>query len=77
MPDIGDASVFKRIDGHEDRLDEHGRRIEKLEKSEVEIVEKLDGFKAQLDGISTDFTHLENTIWKTAQSTPVRRRSDG
>lgn len=70
MPsDKGDGSMYKKIENIDERLDEHGNRIKKLEKSDVEKSENIRLLETQFTSIKTDFTNLENTIWKTAQST--------
>ncbi|MFC3212736.1 hypothetical protein [Planomicrobium okeanokoites] len=70
MPDgKGDGSMYKKIEVIDITLDEHGNRITALEKADVEKSETIKLLELQFTSIKTDFTNLENTIWKTAQST--------
>lgn len=68
--------MYKTVEEHGTRLDEHGNTLENygqrivvLEKSDAEKTEVLEYVQQKMDGIKTDFTNLENTIWKTTQST--------
>ncbi|MDQ0427664.1 hypothetical protein QOZ98_000489 [Planomicrobium stackebrandtii] len=70
MPDgKGDGSMYKKIEIIDDTLDEHGNRISALEKADTEKTETINLLENQFTSIKLDFTNLENTIWKTAQST--------
>ncbi len=59
------TSMYKIIE----TLDEHGNRISALETLDDEKTEMIKMLETQFVSIKTDFTNLENTIWKTAQST--------
>jgi hypothetical protein len=69
LEDKGDGSMYKKIEILDVKLDEHGNRITALEKADVEKSETIKLLEIQFASIKTDFTNLENTIWKTAQST--------
>ena len=61
--------MYKKIEILDELLDEHGNRISALEKSDTEKLENIRVLETQFVSIKSDFTNLENTIWKTAQST--------
>lgn len=54
---------------HKDQLDAH-QQLLKQQAEEISILKSSDAeIMQELKSIKTDFTNLENTIWKTAQST--------
>lgn len=56
------GSVFETLHTHSETLKVHATEISMLKKSDEDLMRELKGMKS-------DFTNLENTIWKTAQST--------
>ena len=70
MPDgKGEKSMYKKIEFIEELVDSQGNRITALEDSDTEKHENIKILENQFSSIKTDFTNLENTIWKTSQST--------
>lgn len=78
MPDKEKAggSMFDTVAAVIETQEEHDYRIKQLEQSDktqaadISILKSSDEeIMQELKSIKTDFTNLENTIWKTAQST--------
>lgn len=71
MPNSKDlsGSLYDTVTEHGAMLDDHGTRIVKLEKADREQAQSIDLLTQQFAEISTNFTRMENTILKSAQST--------
>lgn len=61
--------MFDTVKLHGDTLDEHGNRIKRLEDSDKEKTDAIDLLTKEFSDISTNFTRMENTILKSAQTT--------
>lgn len=71
MPNSKDlnGSLFDTVTTHTEMLDDHGHRITVLEKADKEKNASIDLLTQQFAEISTNFTRMENTILKSAQTT--------
>lgn len=70
MPETKEAtSMFETVKLHGDTLDDHGNRITNLEKADKEKAESIALLTREFADISTNFTRMENTILKSAQTT--------
>ena len=71
MPDKKElnGSMFETVNAHTETLEEHDERILLLEKSDKEKLDSIGTLTQKFADISTNFTRVENTILKSAQTT--------
>lgn len=70
MPETKEAtSMFETVKLHGETLDDHGNRITKLEEADKEKADSIALLTREFADISTNFTRMENTILKSAQTT--------
>ena len=62
-------SMFETVKQQGETLDEHGNRIAQLEASDKEKADSIELLTREFADISTNFTRMENTILKSAQTT--------
>lgn len=63
------GSVYEKLSVHDEKLSIHNETL-KDHATEISLLKKSDeDLMRELKGMKSDFTNLENTIWKTAQST--------
>ena len=62
-------SMFETVKQQGETLDEHGNRIAQLEASDKEKADSIELLTSKFADISTNFTRMENTILKSAQTT--------
>lgn len=62
-------SMFEIVKQQGETLDEHGNRIKRLEDSDKEKADAIEVLSGKYAEISSNFTRMENTILKSAQST--------
>ena len=61
--------MFDTVNAHTETLEEHDERILLLEKSDKEKLDSIGTLTQKFTDISNDFTRVENTILKSAQTT--------
>ena len=61
--------MFETVNAHTETLEEHDERILLLEKSDKEKLDSIGTLTQKFTDISNDFTRVENTILKSAQTT--------
>ena len=71
MPDKKElnGSIFDTVNAHTETLEEHYERILLLKKSDKEKLDSIGTLTQKFTDISNDFTRVENTILKSAQTT--------
>lgn len=70
MPDTKEGgSMYETVKKVIETVDSHGERITRLEDDGEQRDDSIASLQKHVAEIRTNFTSLENTIWKTAQST--------
>lgn len=71
MPERREAngSMYETVALHTETLEEHDARIREQQREIIRLKQADEDKTQEIKSMKTDFTNLENTIWKTAQST--------